>query len=278
MESKTRHQGANMIRCENLHVTFNSGLPTEKLALQGIDLTIPSGEFVTVIGSNGAGKSTLLNTIAGDIKSTQGKIYFDDRDVTKLPATRRTKDIARVFQDPLAGTCGNLTVEENMSLAYGRGKRGTLAFALNNKLRKVFKEQLSRLNLGLEDRLDSEMGLLSGGQRQSVSLLMSALQPSSILLLDEHTAALDPKTAALILDISSQIIKEKQLTVMMVTHSMRQALDHGSRTIMLHEGKIIFDLASAERADYQVKDLLNLFAQARTDGAELDDDKLLLGG
>ncbi|MFT4835905.1 MAG: putative ABC transport system ATP-binding protein [Psychromonas sp.] len=278
MESKTRHQGANMIRCENLHVTFNSGLPTEKLALQGIDLTIPSGEFVTVIGSNGAGKSTLLNTIAGDIKSTQGKIYFDDRDVTKLPATRRTKDIARVFQDPLAGTCGNLTVEENMSLAYGRGKRGTLAFALNNKLRKVFKEQLSRLNLGLEDRLDSEMGLLSGGQRQSVSLLMSALQPSSILLLDEHTAALDPKTAALILDISSQIIKEKQLTVMMVTHSMRQALDHGSRTIMLHEGKIIFDLASAERANYQVKDLLNLFAQARTDGAELDDDKLLLGG
>ena len=267
-----------MIRCENLHVTFNRGLPTEKLALQGVDLTIPSGEFVTVIGSNGAGKSTLLNTIAGDIESTQGKIYFDDRDVTKLPATRRTKDIARVFQDPLAGTCGNLTVEENMSLAYGRGKRGTLAFALNNKLRKVFKEQLSRLNLGLEDRLDSEMGLLSGGQRQSVSLLMSALQPSSILLLDEHTAALDPKTAALILDISSQIIKEKQLTVMMVTHSMRQALDHGSRTIMLHEGKIIFDLASAERANYQVKDLLNLFAQARTDGAELDDDKLLLGG
>jgi putative ABC transport system ATP-binding protein len=278
MERETRHQGANMIRCDNLHVTFNSGLPTEKLALQGVDLTIPSGEFVTVIGSNGAGKSTLLNTIAGDIKSTQGKIYFDDRDVTKLPATRRTKDIARVFQDPLAGTCGNLTVEENMSLAYGRGKRGTLAFALNNKLRKVFREQLSRLNLGLEDRLDSEMGLLSGGQRQSVSLLMSALQPSSILLLDEHTAALDPKTAALILDISSQIIKEKQLTVMMVTHSMRQALDHGSRTIMLHEGKIIFDLASAERADYQVKDLLNLFAQARTDGAELDDDKLLLGG
>ncbi|ABM02666.1 ABC transporter ATP-binding protein [Psychromonas ingrahamii 37] len=267
-----------MISCENLHVTFNHGLPTEKLALQGVDLTIPSGEFVTVIGSNGAGKSTLLNTIAGDIKSTQGKIYFDDRDVTKLPATGRTKDIARVFQDPLAGTCGNLTVEENMSLAYGRGKRGTLAFALNNKLRKVFKEQLSRLNLGLEDRLDSEMGLLSGGQRQSVSLLMSALQPSSILLLDEHTAALDPKTAALILDISSQIIKEKQLTVMMVTHSMRQALDHGSRTIMLHEGNIIFDLASKERANYQVKDLLNLFAQARTDGAELDDDKLLLGG
>lgn len=267
-----------MISCENLHVTFNHGLPTEKLALRGIDLTIPAGEFVTVIGSNGAGKSTLLNTIAGDINTTRGHIYFGDREVTKLPATARTKDIARVFQDPLAGTCGNLTVEENMSLAYGRGKRGTLGFALNDKLRAVFREQLSRLNLGLEDRLQSEMGLLSGGQRQSVSLLMSALQPSTILLLDEHTAALDPKTAALIMEISSQIIAEKKLTVMMVTHSMRQALDHGSRTVMLHEGKIIFDIAGTERANYQVKDLLDLFAQARTDGEELDDDKLLLQG
>jgi len=267
-----------MIRCENLHVTFNHGSPTEKLALQGIDLTIPTGEYVTVIGSNGAGKSTLLNTIAGDIETTHGRIFFGDRDVTNLPATGRTKDIARVFQDPLAGTCGNLTVEENMALAYGRGKRGTLSFALNNKLRGIFQEQLSRLNLGLEDRLASEMGLLSGGQRQSVSLLMSALQPSSILLLDEHTAALDPKTAALIMDITSQIIQEKTLTVMMVTHSMRQALDHGSRTVMLHEGKIIFDLEGEERSGYEVKDLLNLFALARADGEELDDDKLLLDG
>lgn len=267
-----------MIYCKNLHVTFNHGLPTEKLALRGIDLTIPTGEFVTVIGSNGAGKSTLLNTIAGDIETTHGQIFFGDRDVTNLPATGRTKDIARVFQDPLAGTCGNLTVEENMALAYGRGKRGTLAFASNNRLRKVFQEQLSRLNLGLEDRLNSEMGLLSGGQRQSVSLLMSALQPSSILLLDEHTAALDPKTASLIMDISSQIIKEKSLTVLMVTHSMRQALDHGSRTVMLHEGKIIFDLEGEKRSGYEVKDLLNLFALARNDGEELDDDKLLLDG
>lgn len=265
-----------MIRCENLHVTFNHGLSTEKLALQGIDLLIPTGEFITVIGSNGAGKSTLLNTIAGDIETTCGRIFFDDREVTKLPATSRTKDIARVFQDPLAGTCGDLTVEENMALAYGRGKRGTLLFALNNSLRKIFQDQLSRLGLGLEDRLDAQMGLLSGGQRQSVSLLMSALQPSSILLLDEHTAALDPKTAALIMDISSQIIEEKKLTVMMVTHSMRQALDHGSRTIMLHEGKIIFDLEGKERSGYEVKDLLNLFALARSDGEQLDDDKLLL--
>lgn len=276
MESQKSKKERDMIRCENLHVTFNHGLATQKLALRGIDITIPSGEFVTVIGSNGAGKSTLLNTIAGDIETTHGRIFFEDRDVTSLPATGRTKDIARVFQDPLAGTCGDLTVEENMALAYGRGKRGTLAFASNSKLRKLFQEQLARLNLGLEDRLNAQMGLLSGGQRQSVSLLMSALQPSSILLLDEHTAALDPKTAALIMDITSQIIEEKKLTVMMVTHSMRQALDHGSRTVMLHEGKIIFDLAGAERSKYEVKDLLNLFAHSRNDGEELDDDKLLL--
>ncbi|WP_432454555.1 MULTISPECIES: ABC transporter ATP-binding protein [unclassified Agarivorans] len=266
-----------MILCENLHVTFNRGLPTEKLALRGIDLTIPQSQFVTVIGSNGAGKSTLLNAIAGDVSSHKGKIFFDERNVTSLPATGRTKDIARVFQDPLAGTCGTLTVEENMALAYGRGSRGKLSTALNSSLRKLFREQLSRLNLGLENRLDAEMGLLSGGQRQSVSLLMSALQPSSILLLDEHTAALDPKTAALIMDISSQIIAEKQLTVMMVTHSMRQALDYGSRTIMLHEGKIVFDLSGETRANSEVKDLLELFAKARNDDTELDDDKLLLG-
>ena len=278
MEGQKGKKERDMIRCENLHVTFNHGMATEKLALRGIDITIPSGEFVTVIGSNGAGKSTLLNTIAGDIETTRGRIFFEDRDVTDIPATGRTKDIARVFQDPLAGTCGDLSVEENMALAYGRGKRGRLTFALNSKLRKLFQEQLSRLNLGIEDRLNAQMGLLSGGQRQSVSLLMSALQPSSILLLDEHTAALDPKTAALIMDITSQIIEEKRLTVMMVTHSMRQALDHGTRTVMLHEGKIIFDLKGEERSKYEVKDLLNLFALSRKDGEELDDDKLLLDG
>ncbi|MBY4675192.1 ABC transporter ATP-binding protein [Marinobacterium arenosum] len=266
-----------MIRCENLRVTFNPGLPTEKKALRGVDLVIPEGEFVTVIGSNGAGKSTLLNAIAGDIPASGGTILFGDKDVTKLPATGRTRDVARVFQDPLAGTCGNMTVEENMALAYGRVERGNLSFALNDRLREIFRTQLKRLNLGLENRLDAEMGLLSGGQRQSISLLMSALQPSKILLLDEHTAALDPKTAALVMDITSQIVAEKKLTVMMVTHSMRQALDYGTRTLMLHEGKVIFDLSGEERRQYQVKDLLALFAKARGDGEELDDDKLLLG-
>ncbi|GAA0785169.1 ABC transporter ATP-binding protein [Marinobacterium sediminicola] len=266
-----------MIRCEHLKVTFNAGQATEKRALRGVNLTIPQGEFVTVIGSNGAGKSTLLNTIAGDIRSSSGRLHFDDRDVTSLSAAARTRDVARVFQDPLAGTCGDMTIEENMALAYGRGQKGGLRLALNEGLRKLFREQLSRLNLGLEDRLDAKMGLLSGGQRQSVSLLMSALQPSKILLLDEHTAALDPKTAALVMDITDQIVAEKKLTVLMVTHSMRQALDHGTRTIMMHEGQVAFDLQGDERSNYGVKDLLNLFAQIRPDGEELDDDKLLLG-
>ena len=265
-----------MIRCNSLHVTFNAGLPTEKTALSGIDLAIEDSQFVTVIGSNGAGKSTLLNCIAGDIDISKGQLYFSDKEVTHLPATARTKDVARVFQDPLAGTCGDLTVEENMSLAYGRGKRGTLSLALNEPLRKRFKEQLNRLTLGLEDRLDTEMALLSGGQRQAVSLLMSALQPSKILLLDEHTAALDPKTAALIMDITAQIIQEKKLTVLMVTHSMRQALDFGDRTLMLHEGKIVFDIEGEERASYDVGDLLALFAKARDDDGEIVDDRLLL--
>lgn len=266
-----------MIRCEDIKVTFNAGLATEKRALRGVDLDIPQGEFVTVIGSNGAGKSTLLNTIAGDIRSTGGRLLFDEKDVTKVSAAGRTRDVARVFQDPLAGTCGNMTIEENMALAYGRGQKGGLKLALNDDLRDLFREQLKRLNLGLEDRLGAEMGLLSGGQRQSVSLLMSALQPSKILLLDEHTAALDPKTAALVMDITDQIVEEKKLTVMMVTHSMRQALDHGTRTIMMHEGRKVFDLQGDERKQYDVKDLLNLFAKAKGDGEELDDDKLLLG-
>jgi len=265
-----------MIRCEQLKVTFNPGLATEKRALCGVDLSIPQGEFITVIGSNGAGKSTLLNTIAGDIRASSGKLMFDAWDVTKVSAAGRTRDVARVFQDPLAGTCGNMTVEENMALAYGRGRRGGFKPALNDDLRDLFRDQLKRLNLGLENRLSAEMGLLSGGQRQSISLLMAALQPSKILLLDEHTAALDPKTAALVMDITDQIVEEKQLTVMMVTHSMRQALDHGSRTIMMHEGKVMFDLSGKKRSQYEVKDLLNLFAKARGDNEELDDDKLLL--
>ena len=265
-----------MISCQQLQVTFNAGLATEKKALRGIDLTIEQGQFVTVIGSNGAGKSTLLNAIAGDIPLSRGRMLFADKDVSSLPANKRTKDVARVFQDPLAGTCADLTVEENLALAYGRGKSGGFKLALNDRLRQIFKQQLQRLHLGLEDRLKTEMGLLSGGQRQSISLLMSALQPSKILLLDEHTAALDPKTAALILQISKEIIEEKSLTVMMVTHSMRQALDYGHRTIMLHEGKIIVDLDQQQRQQYQVADLLQLFSKA-SNAEELDDDKLLLG-
>ncbi|BCE00063.1 ABC transporter ATP-binding protein [Marinicellulosiphila megalodicopiae] len=265
-----------MIKCQNIHVTFNPGLATQKKALRGINLEIPDGEFISVIGSNGAGKSTLLNCIAGDILSNKGKMFFADKNVTKLVANKRTKDVARVFQDPLAGTCADLTVEENLALAYGRGKSGGFRLAVNNKLRGVFQEQLERLDLGLENRLKSEMGLLSGGQRQSVSLLMAALQPSKILLLDEHTAALDPKTAALILKISKEIISEKQLTALMVTHSMKQALEYGTRTLMLHEGKVVFDISGKDREGLEVKDLLALFSKVKNNEV-LDDDKLLLG-
>jgi len=264
-----------MIRCTDIHVTFNRGLPTEKRALRGVSVDIPQGEFVTVIGSNGAGKSTLLNAVAGEISVSAGRVVIDDTDVTDWPTHKRAGRVARVFQDPLAGTCGDLTVEENLALAYGRGRRRGLGQALNDDVRAIFREQLKHLDLGLEDRLKATMGLLSGGQRQSVSLLMAALQPSRILLLDEHTAALDPKTAAMIMDLTDRIVHEQGLTAMMVTHSMRQALDHGTRTLMLHEGQIVLDIQGDDRKDMTVEDLLAMFSRVRQE--QLDDDALLLG-
>ncbi len=264
-----------MIEIKDLHVLFNPGLPTEKYALKGVDLDIQLGQFVTVIGSNGSGKSTLLNTIVGDISPISGQILFDHIDVTKWSAQKRSFDIARVFQDPLAGTIAHMTIEENMGLAWGRRSIGSpLRAALNKDLRYRFSEHIKHLGLGLEDRLHVLMGSLSGGQRQATSLLMATLQPSRILLLDEHTAALDPKTADLVMDITDRIVGEQGQTTLMVTHSMRQALDHGDRTIMLHNGKIIADISGDERKNTSVEDLLHLFTQVK--GEELDDDKLLL--
>lgn len=268
-----------MIRLEDIHVTFGAGTPLENHALRGIDLTIEEGEFVTVIGSNGSGKSTTLNTLSGDISASQGQIKIDETDVTKWSTAERAKYVSRVFQDPLAGSCENLSIEENMALAWYRGKpmglKASITSALNGNNKAVFKEQLSRLGLGLENRLSDKMGLLSGGQRQAISLLMSALQPAKIMLLDEHTAALDPKTAAFVIDLTNQIITENKLTALMVTHSMQQALEVGTRTIMLHEGKVIFDVSGKEREGLAVVDLLNLFKQNQ-DGEELSDDSLLL--
>jgi len=244
-----------MIRLSNIHVTFGEGTPLENPALRGINLTIEEGEFVTVIGSNGSGKSTTLNTLSGDISPSQGQIHIDDENVSDWSTAQRAKHVSRVFQDPLAGSCENLSIEENMALAWYRGQFKGLSPAINTSNKNIFKEQLARLDLGLENRLSDKMGLLSGGQRQAISLLMSVLQPAKILLLDEHTAALDPKTAAFVINLTNQIITENNLTALMVTHSMQQALEVGTRTIMLHEGKIIFDVSGAEREDLGVIDL-----------------------
>jgi putative tryptophan/tyrosine transport system ATP-binding protein len=263
-----------MIKVEGLAVTFARGTVLETRALAEIDLAIPAGQFVTVIGSNGAGKSTLLNALTGDVRPERGRLAVDGQDVTGWSAPARARLIARVFQDPLAGSCEGLSIEENLALAAARGRGRGLGLALHRELRERLRARLARLGLGLEKRLSDRMGLLSGGQRQAVSLLMATLAPMKILLLDEHTAALDPKTAEFVLDLTREIVAEQRLTTLMVTHSMRHALDCGSRTIMLHEGRICFDVAGERRARLDVPDLVALFAEAR--GARLDDDRLLL--
>ena len=263
-----------MLRAQDLKLTFNPGTPIETRALRGLTLEIPSGQFVAVIGSNGAGKSTFLNAISGDQMVDSGRITIDDTDVTRQPAWDRAHLVARVFQDPMAGTCESLTIEENMALAYKRGERRGFGFSVNRALRELFREKLSILKLGLENRLADRIGLLSGGQRQAVSLLMASLQPSRILLLDEHTAALDPKTAAFVLELTARIVDEAKLTAMMVTHSMRQALDYGSRTVMLHAGRVILDVEGKQRAGLDVPDLLHMFEKTR--GERLVEDRLLL--
>ncbi|WP_239324035.1 ABC transporter ATP-binding protein [Snodgrassella gandavensis] len=263
-----------MMRADDLRLTFNAGTPIENPALRGMSLSIADGEFVTVIGSNGAGKSTFLNAISGDILVDSGSISINNKDVTNEPAYKRAPLVARVFQDPLAGTCEALTIEENMALALRRGNGRGLRAAIKRQYRELFREKLAMLNLGLENRLSDRIGLLSGGQRQAVSLLMASLQGSKILLLDEHTAALDPKTAAFVLELTDRIVRENKLTAMMVTHSMQQALDHGSRTVMLHQGQVVLDVAGDKRAGMSVTDLLKMFEH--TQGEKVTDDALLL--
>jgi putative ABC transport system ATP-binding protein len=263
-----------MIELRDLSVTFNRGTPMEMPALRFIELSIPAGQFVTVIGSNGAGKSTVLNAITGDTAIDAGSIVIDDQHVTRWSVARRTELVARVFQDPLAGSCAELTIEENMALAAARGRPRGLRLAIDARRRDAFRSCLSGLGLGLENRLGDRMGLLSGGQRQAVSLMMATLSPMKVLLLDEHTAALDPRTAELVLDLTRRIVEEQRLTTIMVTHSMRQALDYGERTLMLHEGRIVFDVRGETRARIDVPDLLALFANQR--GQALADDSLLL--
>nr|WP_153355770.1 ABC transporter ATP-binding protein [Endobacterium cereale] len=247
----------------------------QKEALKGVNLTIEEGSFVTVIGSNGAGKSTLLGVLAGDVLAGEGRVMIGNTDVTRKSTSARAGLVARVFQDPLTGSCGSLSIEENLALAARRGERRGLRSALGPRRRELFRDRISELNLGLENRMKDRMDLLSGGQRQAVSLVMSTLSGSEVLLLDEHTAALDPGMAEFIMKLTQRVVSERKLTTLMVTHSMRQALDFGHRTIMLHGGEIILDVSGDSRKDLQVEDLIAMFRKMR--GETLDDDALLIG-
>ena len=248
-----------MLEVKDIYKTFNPGTVNEKHALKGVSLSLKEGDFVTVIGSNGAGKSTLLNAIAGLWMVDSGSIKIAGDDITKLPDYKRAKYIGRVFQDPMLGSAATMQIEENMALAARRGKRRTLRKGITQQEREKYRELLKELNLGLEDRLTSKVGLLSGGQRQALTLLMSTMEKPKLLLLDEHTAALDPKTAAKVLDLTEKLVNENNLTTFMVTHNMRDALKYGNRLIMMCDGKIIFDVEGEQKKKLEVKDLLEKF-------------------
>jgi ABC-type uncharacterized transport system, ATPase component len=250
-----------MIALENLRVTFHPGTSLEKPVLRDLSLNINQGEFVTIIGGNGAGKTTLLSAITGDVPLTSGKIFFDNIEVTRTSSRKRAAYIARVFQDPLKGSCANLTVEENLALALKRGQPRGLGLALCKQRREQFYALLTRLGLGVEHHLKVPIGALSGGQRQAIALMMAVLSPSKILLLDEHTAALDPRTAASIIHLTREIIAEKDLTTLMITHSMHQALEVGDRTVMLANGTVVYDVKGKERANLTPHDLLGKFEE-----------------
>jgi len=263
-----------MLKVENVCKTFNAGTVNEKVALNGVSLHLEPGDFVTVIGGNGAGKSTLLNCITGAYPVDEGKILIDGVDVTSLKEHRRAKFIGRVFQDPMMGTAATMQIEENLALAARRGKARTLRVGITNQEREEYRQQLKILGLGLEDRMTAKVGLLSGGQRQALTLLMATLQRPKLLLLDEHTAALDPKTAAKVLEVTERIVTQNQLTTLMITHNMRDAITYGNRLIMMYNGKIVVDISGEKKKNLTVEQLLNLFSTAS--GSDEADDKLLL--
>ena len=263
-----------MLEIRNVHKTFNPGTINEKHALNGVNLKLEEGDFVTVIGGNGAGKSTLLNALAGVWFVDEGQIIIDGKDVTKVPEHKRAAYLGRVFQDPMMGTAATMGIDENMALAMRRGKSRGLRIGITQKERNQFREMLKVLDLGLEDRLTSKVGLLSGGQRQAVTLLMAALKKPRLLLLDEHTAALDPKTAAKVLQATNNIVNKDHLTTLMITHNMRDAIANGNRLIMLNNGKVILDIEGEEKKKLTVDDLLHQFAQVS--GEDFANDRTLL--
>lgn len=263
-----------MLDIQNIGKVFNAGTVNEKVALNGLSLHLKPGDFVTVIGGNGAGKSTMLNCVSGLYAVDEGKILIDGEDVTHLPEYKRAKYIGRVFQDPMMGTAATMQIEENLALAARRGRRRGLRTGITKEDREFYKAQLKILDLGLEDRMTAKVGLLSGGQRQALTLLMATLQKPKLLLLDEHTAALDPKTAAKVLDATQRIVEKDNLTTLMITHNMRDAITYGNRLVMLYDGKVILDISGEEKKNLTVEQLLALFS--KVSGSNEANDKLLL--
>ena len=263
-----------MLKIEHVCKTFNAGTVNEKKALKGLSLHLKSGDFVTVIGGNGAGKSTMLNSVAGVFPVDSGKILIDGVDITHLPEYKRAQYIGRVFQDPMMGTAATMQIEENLALAARRGQRRGLGIGITKAERESYREQLKILDLGLEDRLTAKVGLLSGGQRQALTLLMATLRKPKLLLLDEHTAALDPKTAAKVLEATQRIVEKDNLTTLMITHNMRDAIAYGNRLIMMYDGHIVVDVSGEEKKKLTVEQLLSLFSQAS--GSDEVSDKLVL--
>lgn len=264
-----------MLEIKGVYKTFNPGSVNEKHALNGLDIVLNEGDFVTVIGGNGAGKSTFLNAVAGVWPVDAGKIRIDGKDVTALPEYKRAKYLGRVFQDPMTGTAANMQIEENLALAARRGRRRGLSWEVTKGEREKYRDLLASLDLGLEDRLTAKVGLLSGGQRQALTLVMATLVKPKLLLLDEHTAALDPKTAAKVLEITDKVIAENHLTAIMITHNMSDALKHGNRLVMMNDGKIIFDVSGEEKKNLTVEDLLRKFSE--NSGEAFSDDRAMLG-
>lgn len=263
-----------MLQIKDVFKTFNAGTINEKRALNGVNLTLKEGDFVTIIGGNGAGKSTTLNMIAGVYPIDKGTITIDGVDVSTWPEHKRAQFLGRVFQDPMMGTAAGMQIDENLALAYRRGRKRTLKWGVTNEERELYREELKILGLGLENRMTSKVGLLSGGQRQALTLLMATLQKPKLLLLDEHTAALDPKTAKTVLDLTEKIIKEDHLTALMVTHNMKDAIRLGNRLIMMQDGRVIYDVSGEEKKNLKVSDLLAKFQEAS--GTEFANDRMML--
>jgi len=264
-----------MLHLQNISIAFNEGTPDEKKALQTINMKLEKGEFVTIIGSNGAGKSTLMNVISGNLTPDVGDVSINDKQVAHLPEYKRSAFIGRVFQDPMAGTAPLMTIEENLAMAYARDKKRKLRLGVTAKRKTLFKEYLETLNMGLENRLTAKVGLLSGGERQALSLLMATFTEPNILLLDEHTAALDPSRAELIKELTYDVVKKFELTTLMVTHNMQQALDLGNRLFMMDKGQIIFDIAGKEKQELTIQKLMHEFQRIR--GEQFESDRAVLG-